>query len=199
MFEPAVDRLCRGVAGAGLVEVGEDVSGASCQSAAESAQLGQGGRDAAAQRVDHGLECVLPGGPVGVAVGGDDVLVDGPGDLDDHVLLVSGERSVDPGALPIGEERLTGVQSTADPIERVAGMAAVSERGLLDALPGVVEAVAGEVRSARGAVSAVSAGPFPRAASRTGRAACTASGSPRVRAAGQTVTVQGVGMLPRYR
>ncbi len=36
---------------------------------------------------------------------------------------------------------------------------------------GPIEGVAGQVRSARGAVSVVSTGPFPRAASRTGRAA----------------------------
>lgn len=122
-----------------------------------------------------------------------------PSDFDLDVFLPHRERVRESLLLPVGEVLPPGAEDVADPVERVAGTTAVAEGVLLHSLPAPVQRVAGEVRSARGAVSAVSAGPFPRAASRTGRAACTASGSPRVHAVGQAVTAQGVGMLPRYR
>ena len=69
-----------------------------------------------------------------------------------------------------------------DPIERIIAPSAVAVDLLLDPTPDVVDDLGGEVRSARGAVTVLPSVPFPRAASRTGRAACTAPGSPRARA-----------------
>jgi hypothetical protein len=96
------------------------------------------------------------------------------------------------------------LDAASDLIERLAGelddVEGVEHGG------GVLEFVADRVvESGRGAVSSVSAGPFPRPAPRTGRATSTASGSPRGDARGQPTTVvvtccgvQGVGMaVPR--
>ena len=47
MFEAAVDRFGGAVAGAGPVEVGQHVGGSLLQGAAERAELGQRGGDAA--------------------------------------------------------------------------------------------------------------------------------------------------------
>jgi hypothetical protein len=91
-------------------------------------------------------------------------------------------------------------EQPADLVERVVLVPASTERVLLHspsdlvndlgAEPDNVEGVKdgdrvgqpvmdGVVESDRGAVSSVSAGPFPRPAPRTGRATSTASGSPR--------------------
>ena len=53
MFEAAVDRLGRAVAGAGPVEVGQDVGGSLVQCSAEGDDLGQRGRYAGAEAVDQ--------------------------------------------------------------------------------------------------------------------------------------------------
>ena len=67
-----------------------------------------------------------------VSVGGDDVLVDPPGDLDGGVILV-GEHRVESGFLLLGEQRCSGVQGAAGAIQRVAGAASVAEGFVLDA------------------------------------------------------------------
>ena len=107
------------------------------QGAAELAQLGESFGDAAAQRVDDGLQLALPGGPVGVPVGGHDPLVDAPGRLDLD-MLGEGEHSINSGALSISEHGLAGVEGAADTVERIPGMTTVSEGGLLDTLSAAV-------------------------------------------------------------
>src|SRR5215207_531330 len=96
---------------------------------------------------------------------------------------------------------MAAAQQPADPEQRVAGVPAVAEGVLLNPAADLVDRVQAEVRSTRGAVSRLSAGPFPRAASRTGRACCHASGSPRAavgyRTARVVCSVHGVGMLSR--
>lgn len=90
------------------------------------------------------MQVAFPAGPVGITVGGDDALIDAPGRLDLD-MLVDGEHRLDPRALPVSRQRFPGVQGAADPVERIAGMPAMAESLLLDALPGAVEGVAGEL------------------------------------------------------
>ena len=59
-------------------------------------------------------------------------------------MLLGGEHRVEPRGLLLGEEARAGVEGAADPVERVAGVTAVPECVLLDALPGPVERVAGQ-------------------------------------------------------
>src|SRR4051812_4276495 len=68
-----------------------------------------------------------------VGVGGDDLLVGEPGDLDRDVLL-GGEHHLEPGLLLLGEQPEPGPQGAPDAVERVPAAAAVSEGVLLDAL-----------------------------------------------------------------
>src|SRR5690606_1477074 len=115
-------------------------------------------------------------------------LVDGlPGDGDLVVAGVGGERGVDAGLLLLREVLEPEPQDGADPVQRVALAAAVAVDGLLDPAADLIQRLHAEVRSARGAVTALPSVPFPRAASRTGRAACTAPGSPRARAEGRSL------------
>jgi len=90
-----------------MVEVGQDVAGPAFQCRAELAELGQGGRNAPADRVDDLLNGLPAGGTVGVAVGVDDPLVDAPGGLDCGV-LVGLEQGLDPGLLLVGEQVQAG-------------------------------------------------------------------------------------------
>jgi hypothetical protein len=89
------------------------------------------------------LIAVRPLGPVGVAVGGDHVLVDRPAHLDLHV-SVGREQRGEPGLLLGGEQVDAGVQGAAGGVERVAGAAAVTAGVLLDAPSALVEGVTGE-------------------------------------------------------
>lgn len=82
VFEAPIDRLGGPVGRTGPVEVGEDVVRAVFQYAAESADLGQRGRDAVADRVDHGAHLILADGLVQRPVGSDHALVDSPGRFD---------------------------------------------------------------------------------------------------------------------
>lgn len=91
VLEAAVDRLGGAVAGSGPVEVGENVSGAAGECAAEGDQLGQCRRDTGCEFADDGGEGGFGGGAVGVAVGGDDALIEQPGGLHLDVSVV-GER-----------------------------------------------------------------------------------------------------------
>ena len=96
---------------------------------------------------------------------------------------------------------MAAAQQSADAEQRITGVPAVAESVLLDAAADLVEGVEAEVRSARGAVSRLSVGPFPQAASRTGRARFRASGSPRAPVGYPAVLELGwvhcVGMLSR--
>ena len=88
MFEAAVDRFGRTVAGVGVVEVGQDVPGSAFECPAQRDELGQTPRYARrGQRVDFGLHQGLAADFVGIAVGINDVLVGAPGDLKGDVLV----------------------------------------------------------------------------------------------------------------
>ncbi len=115
-----------------------------CQGAAQALQLGQRGRHAAAQGVDDGAQLAASGDPVRVTVGGNGLLVDGPGHLDLDALIAS-QGGVDAGSLPVGEHWLAGVPGAADVEQWVASMTAVPEGVLLDALVAGVQNVAGEL------------------------------------------------------
>jgi len=75
---------------------------------------------------------------VGVGVGGDDLLVDQPGNLDCEVLL-GVENTVEAGVLAGGEQLDPGAGDAPDAIERVAGVAAPSQALLLGALADQIE------------------------------------------------------------
>ena len=89
MFEAAVDRFGRTVAGVGMIEVGQDVPGSAFECPAQRDELGQTPRYARrGQRVDFGFHHGLARARIGRAVGINDVLVDAPGDLECDVLVV---------------------------------------------------------------------------------------------------------------
>ena len=88
MFEAAVDRFGRAIAGVGVVEVGQDVPGSAFECPAQRDELSQAPRyTRAGQRVNFGFHHGLAHVRVGCAVGVDDVLVGAPSDLERDVLL----------------------------------------------------------------------------------------------------------------
>jgi len=109
VFQSAVDRFGGSVAGAGPVEVGEHVGGALAQGSSESAELGQGSGYALGERCDHRGQSCFPVCAVGVAVGGDQALVDAPGRFDFDV-IIGGEQVFQALLLPVGEQVGSGVQ-----------------------------------------------------------------------------------------
>ena len=137
MFKPAVECLGGAVGCAWEIEVGQDVGGTACQGATQATQLGQGGGNPAPYGLDHALKLSLAAVSVGVTVGSNYALIDPPGDLDRN-MLVARKHRIDAGALVVGEERPTGVESATDPLERVPGASAMPEGGLLDPLTAAV-------------------------------------------------------------
>jgi hypothetical protein len=95
------------------------------QGPAQVPQLGQRGGDARAKALDERGHRCAGSGAVGVAVRGDQPLIDPPGGFDLHVLGVS-EQDHEPLALAVGEQGLAGVQGPPGPVQRVAGQAAVT-------------------------------------------------------------------------
>ena len=105
MFEAAVDRFGRTVAGVGVVEVGQDIPGSAFERSSQCDELGQTFWNAhGGQRIDFGLHQSLAADFVGIAVGINDVLVGAPrglkGDVaiadeqvEDAVLLAWGEQA----------------------------------------------------------------------------------------------------------
>ena len=95
MFEASVDGFGGAVAGVGVVEVGEDVSGSAFERSAQRDELGQAPRYArGGQCVDFGLHQGLTADFVGITIGVDDVLVDAPGDFEGDV-VIAGEQVED--------------------------------------------------------------------------------------------------------
>lgn len=87
MFEAPVDRLGRAVARAGVVEVGEHVSGALLQRPSKRDELAERSGHTVAYRVDQLLHQFLALGPIGFAVGRAHAPV-APGGLDFYVLVI---------------------------------------------------------------------------------------------------------------
>ena len=88
MFEAAVDRFGRAIAGVGVVEVGQGVPGSAFECPAQRDDLAQTPRyTRGGQCVDLGFHHGLTHACVGRAVGVDDVLVGAPSDLECDVLL----------------------------------------------------------------------------------------------------------------
>ena len=88
MFEASVDGFGGTVAGVGMIEVGQDVFGSAFERSSQRDDLREGARHArGGQRVDVGSHQGLARGPVGRAVGINDVLVGAPGDLECDVLV----------------------------------------------------------------------------------------------------------------
>ena len=99
----AVDRFGGAVAGAGVVEVGQDVGRPFLQRPPEGDHLLQCVRDASAEGVDECLHRRAPCLAVGLAVGGHGALIDRPGGLD-LGMGVDGEQCLQPGFLLVGEQ-----------------------------------------------------------------------------------------------
>ena len=88
MFEAAVDRFGRAIAGVGVVEVGQDVPGSAFECPAQRDDLAQTPRyTRGGQCVDLGFHHGLTHACVRRAVGINDVLVGTPSDLECDVLL----------------------------------------------------------------------------------------------------------------
>jgi len=149
VLEAAVDRLGGAVAGAGAVEVGQDVGGAGVQGPPEGVQLAQRSGDTVAQRRDELRHQRSASGAVGFAVGGDHALVDAPGRLDLDV-LVAGEQVVQSLYLLGHEQVSTGVQGPPRAVERIVLAAAVPMGVLLDSPAALVEGVAGQADDVEG-------------------------------------------------
>ena len=92
MFEAAVDRFGRAIAGVGMIEVGQDVPGSAFECPAQRDDLAQTPRyTRGGQCVDLGFHHGLTHACVGCAVGVDDVLVDAPCDFEGDV-VIAGEQ-----------------------------------------------------------------------------------------------------------
>ena len=92
MFEASVDGFGRTVAGVGVVEVGEDVSGSAFERSAQRDEFGQApGYARGGQCVDVGLHQGLTADCVGISVSIDNALVDTPGDFEGNV-AIAGEQ-----------------------------------------------------------------------------------------------------------
>ena len=103
MFEASVDRFGRTACGVGVVEVGQDVPVSAFECPAQRDELGQVPRYArGGQGVDFGFHQGLTVDFVGITVGGDDVLVDAPSDLEGDV-AIAGEQDEDLMLLAWGE------------------------------------------------------------------------------------------------
>ena len=88
MFEAAVDGFGRTVAGVGMIEVSQDVSGSAFERSAQRDELGQAPRYArGGQCVDFGFHQGLTADFVGIAVGVDNTLVHAPGDFECDVAI----------------------------------------------------------------------------------------------------------------
>ena len=107
VFQSAVDGFGRSVAGSGAVEVGQDVSWASTEGGSEASQFGQWLGDAGGESVDDRVQGGLAAAAVGVAVGGDESLVDAPGGQDLDV-VVGGEQCLEALPLLVGEQVRAG-------------------------------------------------------------------------------------------
>ena len=94
MLEASVDSFSGAVAGSGSVEVGEHVRAAFLQGPAQGDYFGQWCRDVGADGVDEAAHQLSAWRAVGVAVGGDHLLVDPPGRFDLDVSVV-GEQCLE--------------------------------------------------------------------------------------------------------
>ena len=88
MFEASVDCFGGTACGVGVVEVGQDVCGSAFERSSQRDDLREGARHArVAETVYFGLHQGLARGPVGRAVGINDVLVGAPRDLECDVFV----------------------------------------------------------------------------------------------------------------
>lgn len=102
MFESGVDGLGWAVAGAGVVEVGQDVAGSSLQGAAEASQFDQRRGNSVVEISNRGAHDRSPDVFVWVTAGSDDALVDTPGGFDLN-MRVTAESRTQPMVLTLGE------------------------------------------------------------------------------------------------
>ena len=100
-----------------MVEERQDVVASAPQGAAELGDLVESCGDAAADRVDEPGHRVFAAATVRVGVGGDDLLVDQPGDPDGEVFL-GVEHAAESVVLASREQLKTGAGDAANPIQR---------------------------------------------------------------------------------
>ena len=144
MFQSAIEGLGRTIGGVGALEVSQDVCGTPLEGASQRGDLREDGGDFAADGINEVGQLVSTGGPVGVAVGTHDLLVHAPTGF--HLgVSVLGEDGLQAGALLVCEEIHPGVQRPTHPVQRVPGPATMPGGVLLDALPGVVQGITGEL------------------------------------------------------
>ena len=104
-----------------MVEEGQDVVAAAPEGAAELSDLLEAGGHAAADGVDQPGHRLFPAAPIGVGVGRDDALIDAPGEHHRQVCVV-GEYCGEPGLLAATQQRESGPQDAARPVERVTAV-----------------------------------------------------------------------------
>jgi hypothetical protein len=90
----------------------------------------------------------LPSAAVRISVGGDDLPVDQPGDLDGEV-FVGVEHAGQPGVLAGREQVQAGAGDASDAVEGIAGVAAAAEGVLLDPLADQIQLGPGQGRRHR--------------------------------------------------
>jgi hypothetical protein len=96
-----------------VVEEGQDVGAAAPQGAAELGDLLQSCGHGSAERFDQPGHCVFAAAAIRVGVGGDDLLIDQPGDFHGEV-FVDIEHAGQPGVLAGGEQLDAGAGDAAD-------------------------------------------------------------------------------------
>ena len=149
VFQPAIQGLTRAVRRAGPVEVRQHVGRPLLQRPAQHDDFGQRAGDTAADGLDEILHQLATLRAVRFAVGGDHLLVDGPGGFDLDV-LIAGEQGFQASLLARSEKVQTGVQGPTGAVERIGSATAVAVQCLLDAAPALVEGITGQADDMEG-------------------------------------------------
>jgi len=91
----------------------------------------------------------------GLVEGGPQLLGGLPGHGDFVVTFVGVDGSLEPVALPVGEVFAAAAQDGSDPVQRVAGVAAVANCLLLDPAADLVEGLAAELHNVKPSTTAI--------------------------------------------
>jgi len=146
-LDESVDRFGAAVAGSAGVEVGQERRSPLLEGVAEASDLGdRAGRERGEDLL--GDPATLGRG-LGV-VGGAELLGALPGHVDLVVTLVGGDRSLQPGALSVGELLDAAAQDHPDPVQRVALAAAMAVDLLLDTTTDLIDRGAAELDDVEG-------------------------------------------------
>ena len=146
-----------------MIEERQDVVTTLVQGPPELRQFLQSFRDAGLDRVDQLRQRPAASGPVLVAVGGNDVLVETPGDLDLGVIL-DGKQGIQADVLPCGEQPDAGLKKPAGLVEGIVAAASAAGEFTLNPLPRLVQLVTGQRDDVERSITVVASGTASAAA-----------------------------------